>query len=87
MASRCDLRVEIALSNSAALENAVLSSYQCIPFAAETRCQLYSQQIQYFTLNYNLMYRYGGVRLLTYAYDDAAWEAYVASQGGILHYE
>ncbi len=71
----------------AALENAVLSSYQCIPFAAETRCQLYSQQIQYFTLNYNLMYGYGGVRLLTYAYDDAAWEAYVASQGGILHYE
>ena len=71
----------------AALENAVLGSYQCIPFAAETACQLYSQQIKYFTLNYNIMYGYGGIRLMTYNYDDAAWDAYVASQGGTLSYE
>jgi oligopeptide transport system substrate-binding protein len=71
----------------AALENAVLSSYQCIPFADETVCSLYSQKIQYATLSYNVMYGYGGIRLMTYNYDDAAWESFVAEQGGILNYE
>ncbi len=78
---------DIKLTVLAALENAVLASYQCIPFASETYCQLYSQQIRYFTLDYNIMYGYGGIRLLTYNYDDAEWDAYVAAQGGTLRYE
>lgn len=81
------LDADTQLNIFAALENAVLGSYQCIPFAAETACQLYSQQIQYATLNYNIMYGYGGIRLMTYNYDDAAWEAYIAEQGGTLSYE
>ncbi len=71
----------------AALEQAVIESYQCIPYAAEVSCSLYSQQIEYATLDYNVMYGYGGIRLMTYNYDDAAWEAYVSSQGGTLSYE
>ena len=81
------LDADVQLTIFAALENAVLGSYQCIPFAAETAVALYSQQIQYATLNYNIMYGYGGIRLMTYNYDDAAWEAYVAEQGGTLSYE
>lgn len=71
----------------AALETAVLSSYQCIPFASRTVCSLYSKQLKHATLDYNIMYGYGGIRLLTYNYDDVAWDKYVASQGGILSYE
>ena len=71
----------------AALETAGLSAYQCIPFASQTLASLHSKQIQYATLDYNIMFGYGGIRLMTYNYDDAAWAEYVASHGGILSYE
>ena len=63
------------------LEGAVLRSYQCIPFASETACSLFSQKISYATLDYNIMYGYGGLRFMTFNYTDAQWEAYVAEQG------
>ena len=69
------------------LESGILGAYQCIPFAAETACDMYSQQIKYATLNYNIMYGYGGIRLMSYNYSDAEWADYVASQGGTLNYE
>ena len=69
------------------LESGILGAYQCIPFAAETACDMYSQQIKYATLNYNIMYGYGGIRLMSYNYTDAEWADYVASQGGTLNYE
>ena len=68
------------------LEHAVLNSYQCIPWASETACSLFSQKISYATLDYNIMYGYGGIRLMTYNYSDKAWEEYVAAQGGELSY-
>lgn len=69
-----------------ALEYEVLNAYQCIPFAAETAATLFSKKIKYATLDYNIMYGYGGIRLMTYNYDDEAWAAYVAEQGGTLSY-
>ena len=33
------------------------------------------------------MYGYGGLRLMTYTYNDADWAAYVKSVGGTLSYE
>lgn len=69
------------------LEGAILSAYQCIPVATYTACQLYSKQIKYFTLDYNIMYGFGGTRLMTYNYSDQEWEEYVKSQGGALSYE
>lgn len=68
------------------LEKAVLSSYQCIPFASETNCSLFSHKISYATLNYNIMYGYGGLRLLTYNYTDMEWDNYVKSQNNQLKY-
>ena len=70
----------------AKLEGAVLGSYQCIPFASETSCSLFSQKISYATLDYNIMYGYGGLRFMTFNYSDAEWEAYVEAQGGTLVY-
>ncbi|MDR2504678.1 MAG: ABC transporter substrate-binding protein [Oscillospiraceae bacterium] len=70
-----------------ALETGVLETYQCIPWGVSVLCSLYSQQVKFATLNYNIMYAYGGIRLMTYNYTDAEWDAFVASQGGILSYE
>ena len=36
---------------------------------------------------YNIMYDFGGIRHMTYNYDDEAWDKYVKEQGGILNYE
>ena len=65
----------------AKLEGAVLASYQCIPLWSETSCSLFSQKIKYATLNYNIMYGYGGTRFMTFNYTDAEWAAYVAEEG------
>lgn len=70
----------------AKLEGAVLGSYQCIPFASETACSLFSQKIKYATLDYNIMYGYGGTRFMTFNYTDAEWEAYVAENNNQLEY-
>ena len=70
----------------AAVETAVVKTYQCIPWASETQCSLYSQKQNMGTTNYNIMYGYGGVRHMTYNFTDAEWDAYVAEQG-TLSYE
>lgn len=69
------------------LETGILETYQCIPWASETSASLYSQKIEYATLEYNIMYGYGGLRLMDYKYNDAEWAEYVEKQGGTLSYE
>lgn len=71
----------------AAIEKGVLEKYQCIPWATETENMLFSQKIQNVTDKYNVMYEFGGIRYMTYNYDDAAWKEYVKKQGGVLNYE
>ena len=82
-----DGNAEVSMKILSALETGILGAYQCIPWSTETACDLYSQQIHYATLNYNIMYGYGGIRLMTYNYSDQAWAEYVSSQGGTLNYE
>ncbi|MBR6006006.1 MAG: hypothetical protein IK064_00085 [Clostridia bacterium] len=74
----------IILSN---LETAILSSYQCIPTGTYTDCSLFSKKINYATTTYNIMYGYGGVRLMTYNFNDEQWEAFKAEQGGEIDYK
>jgi oligopeptide transport system substrate-binding protein len=69
------------------LEAAILGTYQSIPWGASTACTLYSKQVKYATTEYNIMYAYGGIRLMTYNYSDKAWDEFVASQNGTLNYE
>lgn len=78
---------DAALAILSYLETGILGAYQCIPWSTETLCELYSQKIAYATTNYNIMYGYGGIRLMTYNYSDAEWDEYVKSQGGTLSYE
>ena len=71
----------------ASVEAAVVKTYQCIPWASETQCSLYSQKQNMGTTTYNIMYGYGGIRHMTYNFTDAEWDAYVQEQGGTLSYE
>ena len=77
-----DTRVAIL----AALENAILSTYNYIPMLQECTMELVSRQIYYVTDEYNSMMGYGGIGYVRYNYNDAEWDEYVASQGGSLIY-
>lgn len=69
------------------IETAILSSYQCIPYGTYTDCSLFSKKIQYATEDYNIMYGYGGIRLMKFNYNDKEWADFVASQGGNIDYK
>lgn len=69
------------------LESGILATYQCIPWGMEILPAMYSKKVEFATYDYNIMYGYGGIRLMTYNYTDAEWADYVASQGGSLNYE
>lgn len=71
----------------AIVEASVVKEYQCIPWASETACSLYSMKQEMGTTSYNIMYGYGGIRHMTYNYTDAEWEKFVANEGGTLSYE
>ena len=77
---------EVQLEITAQLEYEFLNKYYRIPLCSTTQCFLLSQQIKYYTETYNIMYSFGGFRLMTYNYNDADWSAYVSSQGGTLNY-
>ena len=78
-----DLKLEI----TAALEEAYLKLYYRIPLCGTTVCSLLSYKADYYTMNYNIMYGFGGLELMTYNYTDAEWSVYVAEQGGQLNYK
>ncbi len=81
--SSFDLRNEIM----AALEYAVLNKYYTIPLYCDADVSLDSKRLKYVTDEYNVMYGFGGLRMLKYTYSDQAWEKYVSSQGGTLNYQ
>ena len=79
--------VDIKLHVLSCIESAVLGSYQCIPYGTYTDCSLFSKKIEYATTEYNIMYGYGGIRLMTFNFNDKDWADFVASQGGTIDYK
>ena len=77
---------ETKLQVLANLEEEFLKLYYRIPLASTTACEMQSYQCSYYTADYNIMYGYGGLELMTYNYTDAEWADYVSSQGGTLNY-
>ncbi len=77
---------ETKLAITAQLEEIYLKFYYRIPLCATTVCTLLSYQVKYYTEDYNIMYGFGGLRLMTYNYSDAAWANFVEEQGGTLTY-
>lgn len=58
----------------AALEREILTAYYTVPYAYSFSATLLSYKYEYATRNYNTFMSYGGIRYMTYNYDDASWE-------------
>ena len=78
---------EVKLYITAQMEEKFLAKYYRIPLAITTVCTLNSYKIEDYTDEYNIMYGFGGFRIMDYNYTDEAWATYVASQGGELNYK
>lgn len=79
--------MQTKLSILAALEGEFLSTYYRIPLCSTTLCSILSYQVEQYSEEYNIMYGFGGLRLMKYNYDDEAWEKFVRKFGGKLEYE
>ena len=71
----------------AALEEEVLSVYYTVPLYNNFSASLISYKTEYVTYEYNTFMSYGGIKYMTYNFDDAAWEAEVAKYNGQLNYK
>ena len=79
--------MQTKLSILAALEEKFLATYYRIPLCSTTECSLLSYQVEHYTENYNIMYGFGGIRLMQYNYDDREWAGFIKEFGGKLEYE
>ncbi len=82
-----DKKPEERLDILAALEGAVLQTYDMIPVMDDASAALKGMQIKYYTEEYIYGVGRGGVKYMQYYYTDAEWEAFVAEQGGTLNYK
>ena len=71
----------------AALENNYLQVYDYIPLMNDASASLKSMKVEFFTEDEVFPMGRGGVRLMTFNYSDAEWEAFVAENGGTLNYK
>lgn len=78
---------ELKLEVTAKMEEEYLKKYYRIPLCGSTACFMLAYQVSYYTEEYNIMYDFGGLRLMQYNYTDAEWADYVASQNGTIAYE
>ena len=84
-ASGADINLLLALLSK--IEEAYVGKYYCIPVCGTTVVSLTGYKVENATDTYNIMYGFGGMRLLKYNYSDSAWTDYVKKQGGNLSYE
>lgn len=77
---------DVKLDLISIFEYVFLNKYYRIPLASSTSCSMLSYKVSYYTEDYNIMYDFGGFRLISYNYNDAEWADYIAEQGGSLKY-
>ena len=78
---------DVKLQILADMEENYLNFVYRIPLCSTTAAEMLSYQCSYYTDEYNIMYGFGGLELMTYNYSDAEWAEFVSSQGGTLSYE
>ncbi|MGM9644607.1 MAG: ABC transporter substrate-binding protein [Eubacteriales bacterium] len=81
------LENEQRLQLIAALEEQVLGVYYTVPLYNNFAASLISYKVDYITYEYNTFMGYGGIRYMTYNYNDAEWAEAVAAAGGELNYK
>lgn len=65
----------------AKLEAAILNRFEAIPLVARGSSSLYSLKVQYGSSSYINLVGYGGVRFMTFNYNDKTWNEYIKSKG------
>lgn len=78
---------ETKLQVLANLEENYMNFVYRIPLCSTTVSSMLSYQCNYYTEEYNIMYGFGGLELLTFNYTDAEWADFVAESGNQLNYE
>ena len=84
---------EAALPNSqrlqliAALEGEVLKTYYTVPMYYSFAASLLSYKVDYISYEYNTFVGYGGLKYMSYNFDDAEWAAEVQAAGGEIDYK
>lgn len=71
----------------AAIEKAVLEQYNMIPIIDDSSASLKGQKYNYYTEDYIYGVGRGGIKYMTYNYNDSEWADFVESKGGTLNYK
>jgi hypothetical protein len=67
---------EVRLGLIAALEREILLQYYTVPIQNNFGASLLSYKVEYITTDYNTFMAYGGIKYMTYNYDDYDWAQY-----------
>lgn len=70
-----------------AIEGAILEQYTMLPLNDESSASLKSMKINYYTEEYVYGVGRGGIKYMTYNYDDYEWAEFVKSNNGVLNYK
>jgi len=79
--------MEDQLAALGAVETAILKEYYSIPVYSRYAASLMGYKVDYVSYEYNTFMGYGGIRYMTFNYDDTAWAEFVASNNNILNYK
>lgn len=79
--------MEDQLTALGAVETAILKEYYSIPVFSRYSASLMGYKVDYISYEYNTFLGYGGIRYMTFNYDDTAWAEFVASNNNILNYK
>lgn len=79
--------MEDQLAALGAVETAILKEYYSIPVFSRYSASLMGYKVDYISYEYNTFMEYGGIRYMTFNYDDTAWAEFVASNNNILNYK
>lgn len=79
--------MEDQLAALGAVETAILKEYYSIPVFSRYSASLMGYKVDYISYEYNTFLGYGGIRYMTFNYDDTAWAEFVASNNNILNYK
>lgn len=71
----------------AALEKQVLTVYYSVPLYNSFAASLISYKVDYTTYTYNTFMGYGGIRYMTYNYNNYEWQKLVKDNNGQLDYK
>lgn len=69
------------------IEATVLQAYYTLPVYSYTSAALMSYKTDYVSYEYNTFMGFGGLRYMTYNFDDTEWASFVSSKGGTLNYK